>query len=138
MPSVTYYDVRPMSLIYHTNEFHVMDIKVQKVNFGKHFSYIFQTFKCSCNDISFRSVNDLMTVSSNQEISQSGDEESTCSTKACYKSMEYSEDIRCVSKGTESDEKKHISREKIKVINFLFLSEMFMIKLISIYCMFLH
>ena len=121
-----------MSLIYHTNEFHVMDIEVQKVNFGQHSSYIFQSFKCPCNDISFGTVNDLMTVSSNQDISQSGDEESTCST------MEYSEDISCVSKGTESDEKKHISREKIKVINFLFLSEMFMIKLILIYCMFLH
>ena len=76
MPSVTFYDARPMSLIYHTNEFHVMDIKVQILNFETYFSYILQSFKCACNDVSFGSVNDILKVSSSQEISKPGDEDS--------------------------------------------------------------
>ena len=138
MPSVTFYDARPMSLIYHTNEFHVMDIKVQIVNFGAYFSYILQSFKCACNDVSFGSVNDILKVSSSQEISKPGDEDSTCSCNASYESMENSEGIRRVSKGPKSDEKKSMSfadRDKIKVINFLLLSQMFMIKLILIHCL---
>ena len=37
MPSVSFYDTRPESLVYHTSEFHVMDIKVNII-------FIFEIF----------------------------------------------------------------------------------------------
>ena len=79
-------------------------------------------------------MNDILRVSSNQEISQPGDVDSSCSSNICEQSTEKSELTRSPSKVTESDEKNAISllkrRDKIKVINSYFFSEVFMIKLI--------
>ena len=41
VPSVTIYDTRPMHLIYHSHEFHVMDLKVKSIRFRKHLSIYF-------------------------------------------------------------------------------------------------
>ena len=62
-------------------------------------------------------MNDVLNVSSNQEISQPGDVDSSCSSYLC----DESKDIRCFSTGSESDEKKTLSLseigDKVKVIN---------------------
>ena len=95
-----------------------MDMKVKKFNFWKDFRYFFQSCKCPPNDISFGSVDDILKVSSEQEVSQPANIDSTCS-----------EDIRCPSIGTKSDEKEAMAiseiKYKIKVINFIFLSKIF-------------
>ena len=71
------YAARPVGLIYYSNEFHVMDLKV--INSIRYFKIIFfQPDQCSCHEISFGSVNDILTVSSNLHIIQPAAKETNC------------------------------------------------------------
>ena len=96
VPSVTLYDARPVGLIYYSHEFHVMDLKVTNIHTEyKNLFYFVQANQCSCNDISFGSVNDIQTVSLHQDIPQPVNGEPNCprpelkisetSTKESYK-----------------------------------------------------
>lgn len=77
-------------------------------------------------------MNDVLNVSSNQEISQPGDVTNTCFCRPSDGSTDNSADVKCISKLTESDEKKSTSlpeiMDKIKVINLIFLSAILMFK----------
>ena len=90
-----------MSLVYHSHEFHVMDLEVEIFNCKKYLIYLYQPFEFPCHDISFGSVDDVLTVSSNHGIVQCTDEASACSE------IKPSESLR-----EEGD--------KTKVIKFLF------------------
>ena len=79
VPSVTFYESRPLSLVYHSHEFHVMDLKVEIFTFRKYLIYFHQPFECHCHNISFGSVNDVLAVSSIHEIPQTSDEHSAFS-----------------------------------------------------------
>ena len=65
-------------------------------------------------------MDDILKVSSNKEISQTGDVNNSCSNNLCDKSTEKSEGIGSPSKSYESDEKKALplleKRDTIKVI----------------------
>ena len=102
-----------MSLVYHSHEFHVMDLKVKIFIFRKYLIYLNQPFECLCHDISFGSVDEVMTVSSNQCILQSTDEHSACSSRA-------SNTIGSIS-SVKKPESLLIGRGKSKVIIFYFL-----------------
>ena len=91
-----------MSLVYHSHEFHVMDLEVEIFNCKKYLIYLYQPFEFPCHDISFGSVDDVLTVSSNHRIAQCLDE----AASACSK-IKQSESLR-----EEGD--------KTKVIKFLF------------------
>ena len=56
-----------------------MDLKVEIFTHRKYLTHFDQPFECLCHDISFGSVNDVLTVSSIQEIHQTTDEHSVCS-----------------------------------------------------------
>ena len=75
-------------------------------------------------------MNDVLQVSSNQEIS--GDVNNSCFCRPGAKSLENSVDIECTSKLAQSDEKKSMSLsaivDNIKVINSIFLSVILMLK----------
>ena len=77
-------------------------------------------------------MNDVLKVSSNQEISQPGDVNNSCFCRPGDASLENSVDIECTSKLTESDVKKNKSLsaivDKIKVINSIFISVILMLK----------
>ena len=77
MPVIAFYDARPVSLIYYSHEFHVMDLKVQVNILLKMFEvYInfLKPFLCSCNELTFGSVNDILAVYSDQDIPKPGAE----------------------------------------------------------------
>ena len=102
-----------MSFVYHSHEFHVMDLKVEIFSCKKYLTYFYQPFECPCHDISFGSVDDVLNVSSNHEVVQCADEASACSEIKQSKSLR-----------EEGD--------KTKVITFLFSIES---KIVTLCCM---
>ena len=96
-----------MSLVYHSHEFHVMDLKVEIFSCKKYLTYFYQPLECPCHDISFGSVDDVLTVSSIHGLGQCEDEASVCSSNHTNSEIKQSESLR-----EEGD--------KTKVIKFLF------------------
>ena len=67
MPSVTFYRERPESLVYHCHEFHILDIEVKINVIKENIRLAFQSTQCSCHEITFGSVDEILQVSTNQE-----------------------------------------------------------------------
>ena len=85
MPTVTLYEERPESLVYHCHEFHVLDIKVKIKVIKENIRLIFQSSQSSYHEISFGTVDEILQVNSNWEVSNSScssfmtdDEVATC------------------------------------------------------------
>lgn len=67
--TVTFYNARPESLAYHIHVLHVMNIKVKILHKNSCLEHILQHNQCSCNQIKFGTIDEILSVSSNQQVS---------------------------------------------------------------------